>query len=74
MLKIEDTLIIFDRRWLDFTFGFPGSFSVFQPSSFYTIVHTNHGLKMQIQLSPVMQLFLIMEDFAKGTLQGKSNL
>ncbi|ETE58737.1 Mucin-2, partial [Ophiophagus hannah] len=46
------------------------SFSIFQPSSFYTIVHTNYGLKMQIQLSPVMQLFLIMEDFAKGTLQG----
>ncbi|XP_026580726.1 mucin-2-like, partial [Pseudonaja textilis] len=47
-----------------------GSFSIYQPSSFYTIVHTNYGLKMQIQLSPVMQLFLIMEDFAKGTLQG----
>ncbi|XP_070621293.1 mucin-2 [Erythrolamprus reginae] len=47
-----------------------GSFSVFQPSSFYTVVHTNYGLKMQIQLAPVMQLFLIMEDSSKGTLQG----
>ncbi|XP_039218226.1 mucin-2 isoform X2 [Crotalus tigris] len=47
-----------------------GSFSVFQPSSFYTIVHTIYGLKMQIQLSPVMQLFLIVEQSIKGTIHG----
>ncbi|XP_029140043.1 mucin-2 [Protobothrops mucrosquamatus] len=47
-----------------------GSFSVYQPSSFYTIVHTIYGLKLQIQLSPVMQLFLIVEESIKGTIHG----
>ncbi|XP_052548689.1 mucin-2 isoform X50 [Tympanuchus pallidicinctus] len=34
------------------------SFSVFKPSSYYLIVHTSFGLQLQIQLSPVMQLFV----------------
>ncbi|KAM6459130.1 mucin-2 [Liasis olivaceus] len=47
-----------------------GDFSVFQPSSYHTIVRTYLGLKMQIQLSPVMQLFVIAEQSIKGTVQG----
>ncbi|XP_048806082.1 mucin-2 isoform X2 [Lagopus muta] len=34
------------------------SFSVFKPSSYYLVVHTSFGLQLQIQLSPVMQLFV----------------
>ncbi|XP_063173884.1 mucin-2 [Candoia aspera] len=47
-----------------------GGISIFRPSSHYVIVHTYLGLKMQIQLSPVMQLYVIVEQSVKGTLQG----
>uniref|UniRef100_A0A8D2IZP5 Mucin 2, oligomeric mucus/gel-forming n=1 Tax=Varanus komodoensis TaxID=61221 RepID=A0A8D2IZP5_VARKO len=46
------------------------SFSAFQPSSYYIIVHTHYGLKLQIQLAPIMQLFIIADQSAKGLLQG----
>uniref|UniRef100_A0A8D0C6R1 Mucin 2, oligomeric mucus/gel-forming n=1 Tax=Salvator merianae TaxID=96440 RepID=A0A8D0C6R1_SALMN len=46
------------------------SFSVFQPSSYYIIVHTYFGLKLQIQLAPIMQLFAIVDQSAMGILQG----
>ncbi|XP_062974476.1 mucin-2 [Elgaria multicarinata webbii] len=46
------------------------SFSVFQPSSYYIIVQTSFGLKLQIQLSPVMQLFAVVDQSVKGILQG----
>ncbi|KYO22193.1 hypothetical protein Y1Q_0000777 [Alligator mississippiensis] len=46
------------------------SFSVFQPSSHYLVVHTDFGLRLQIQLLPVMQLFVIVNQTAHGKLQG----
>ncbi|XP_050830873.1 mucin-2 [Serinus canaria] len=46
------------------------SFSVFKPSSNYFVVQTPFGLQMQIQLFPVMQLFVTVEQSLKGTLQG----
>ncbi|XP_072194944.1 mucin-2 [Excalfactoria chinensis] len=45
------------------------SFSVFKPSSYYLIVHTSFGLQLQIQLSPVMQLF-VTADQSVQDLQG----
>uniref|UniRef100_A0A8C2U6P4 Mucin 2, oligomeric mucus/gel-forming n=1 Tax=Coturnix japonica TaxID=93934 RepID=A0A8C2U6P4_COTJA len=45
------------------------SFSVFKPSSYYLIVHTSFGLRLQIQLSPVMQLF-VTADQSVQDLQG----
>ncbi|KAL8205126.1 UNVERIFIED_CONTAM: hypothetical protein K2H54_000366 [Gekko kuhli] len=50
------------------------SFSVFQPSSYHIIVETNAGLKLQIQLAPMMQLFAIADQSVKGTVQGKYEL
>ncbi|XP_029767907.1 mucin-2 [Terrapene carolina triunguis] len=46
------------------------SFSVFQPTSYHLIVHTYFGLKLQIQLVPIMQLFVIVDQSAQGKLQG----
>uniref|UniRef100_A0A8V0ZYR2 Mucin 2, oligomeric mucus/gel-forming n=1 Tax=Gallus gallus TaxID=9031 RepID=A0A8V0ZYR2_CHICK len=45
------------------------SFSVFKPSSYYLIVHTSFGLQLQIQLSPVMQLF-VTADQSVQDIQG----
>ncbi|EMP29363.1 Mucin-2 [Chelonia mydas] len=46
------------------------SFSIFQPTSYHLIVHTYFGLKLQIQLVPIMQLFVIVDQSAQGKLQG----
>ncbi|XP_040264823.1 mucin-2-like [Bufo bufo] len=46
------------------------SFSVLQPFENYIILDAINGPKMQIQLSPSMQLYITMENFAKGQLQG----
>ncbi|XP_074442921.1 mucin-2 [Larus michahellis] len=46
------------------------SFSVFRPSSYYLIVQTSFGLQLQIQLVPVMQLFVTVDQSVQGKLQG----
>ncbi|DAA33789.1 TPA: mucin 2-like [Bos taurus] len=46
------------------------SFSIFQPSSYHLVVTTTFGLKLQIQLVPVMQLFLSLDQAAQGRVQG----
>lgn len=47
------------------------SFSIFQPTSYHLIVTTTFGLKLQIQLVPVMQLFLTLDQAAQGRVQGE---
>ncbi|XP_070344625.1 mucin-2-like isoform X2 [Equus asinus] len=46
------------------------SFSIFQPSSHHLIVNTAFGLRLQVQLVPVMQLFLTLDQAAQGRVQG----
>ncbi|XP_036895148.1 mucin-2 [Sturnira hondurensis] len=46
------------------------SFSIFQPSSYYLAVSTSFGLRLQVQLEPVMQLFLTLDQAAQGHVQG----
>ncbi|XP_017898256.1 PREDICTED: mucin-2-like [Capra hircus] len=46
------------------------SFSIFQPSSYHLVMTTSFGLKLQIQLLPVMQLFLTLDQAAQGLVQG----
>ncbi|XP_027498053.1 mucin-2, partial [Corapipo altera] len=46
------------------------SFSVFQPSSNYLVVQTPFELQVQIQLLPVMQLFVTVDQSAQGKIQG----
>ncbi|XP_037694226.1 mucin-2 [Choloepus didactylus] len=46
------------------------SFSIFRPSSYHLIVNTAFGVRLQIQLAPVMQLFLTLDQAAQGQVQG----
>ncbi|XP_027716003.1 mucin-2 [Vombatus ursinus] len=46
------------------------SFSIFKPSSYHLIVHTAYGLRLQIQLVPLMQLFMTMDQAFQGKVQG----
>ncbi|XP_025063683.1 LOW QUALITY PROTEIN: mucin-5AC [Alligator sinensis] len=44
--------------------------TIFKPSSFYMIVHTNYGLQLKIQLVPIMQLYINVEPAHKGLTCG----
>ncbi|XP_011379124.1 mucin-2 [Pteropus vampyrus] len=46
------------------------SFSIFQPSSYHLLVNTAFGLRLQVQLLPVMQLFLTLDQDSQGQVQG----
>lgn len=50
------------------------SFSIFQPSSYHLVVSTAFGLRLQIQLAPLMQLFLTLDQAAQGRVQGECPL
>ncbi|CAF91619.1 unnamed protein product, partial [Tetraodon nigroviridis] len=43
---------------------------VFMPSTFYIIVHTNYGIDLEIQITPIMQLYIKTCDSNKRTLTG----
>ncbi|XP_052338833.1 mucin-5AC-like isoform X6 [Oncorhynchus keta] len=44
--------------------------TIFKPSSFYIIIQTTLGVQLQIQLSPVMQIFITAISSYKGTTCG----
>ncbi|XP_004638104.1 mucin-2 [Octodon degus] len=46
------------------------SFSIFRPSSYHIVVNTVLGLQLQVQLVPVMQLFVTLDPSAQGQVQG----
>lgn len=45
--------------------------TIFRPSSFFIIVHTNVGLQLVIQLVPTMQLYIHVDPSFKGRTCGK---
>ncbi|XP_062405924.1 mucin-5B, partial [Sardina pilchardus] len=47
---------------------YTGDLSIFKPSSFYIVIHTNIGLSLEIQLVPVMQVYIS----ADPTFQGQT--
>ncbi|KAJ1178579.1 hypothetical protein NDU88_003824 [Pleurodeles waltl] len=44
--------------------------TIFKPSSFFIIMHVNKGPQLQIQLKPVMQLFISLDQTYKGKTGG----
>lgn len=43
---------------------------VFMPSTFFIVVHTNYGIDLEIQITPVMQLHIKACSSNKGKLRG----
>lgn len=43
---------------------------VFTPSTFFIVVHTNYGIDLEVQITPIMQLYIKACDSNKGTLRG----
>ncbi|KAI9529652.1 hypothetical protein NQZ68_007890 [Dissostichus eleginoides] len=43
---------------------------VFSPSTFFIVIHTNYGLDLEIQLKPIMQVYIKASVRIKGKLMG----
>lgn len=56
---------------LTFLNNFAADVRAFKPSSFYILITTSVGLKVMVQLSPVMQVFVTIESSFKGQSTGK---
>ncbi|XP_075945885.1 mucin-2-like [Anarhichas minor] len=44
--------------------------TVFSPSTFFIVIHTNYGLVLEIQLTPIMQVYIKASVSNKGKLRG----
>ncbi|XP_074490133.1 mucin-5AC-like [Sebastes fasciatus] len=49
---------------------FMAGVTVFRPSTFFIVVHTEYGLDLEIQLSPIMQVYIKASVSNKGKLKG----
>ncbi|XP_072921404.1 uncharacterized protein [Hemitrygon akajei] len=47
-----------------------GNIMIFEQSSHYIQMHAKSGLKMQIQISPIMQLYISLPKSARGSTKG----
>ncbi|XP_072327746.1 mucin-2-like isoform X2 [Scyliorhinus torazame] len=47
-----------------------GDITIFQQSSMFLQVATNSGMKMQVQISPIMQLYISLPEDAQGSTKG----
>ena len=43
---------------------------VFMPSTFFIVVHTKYGIDLEVQIVPIMQLYIKAHESNKGTLTG----
>ncbi|XP_042267675.1 mucin-2-like [Thunnus maccoyii] len=44
--------------------------TIFSPSTFYIVIHTTYGLHLEIQLTPIMQVYIKASVSNKGKLSG----
>uniref|UniRef100_A0A3P8Z3U3 Mucin 5.1, oligomeric mucus/gel-forming n=1 Tax=Esox lucius TaxID=8010 RepID=A0A3P8Z3U3_ESOLU len=44
--------------------------TIFKPSTFYIVVQTSYGLRLEIQLTPIMQVYITASSSLKGKIQG----
>uniref|UniRef100_A0A3B4VBR6 Mucin-5B-like n=1 Tax=Seriola dumerili TaxID=41447 RepID=A0A3B4VBR6_SERDU len=51
-------------------FSFTDDITVFSPSTFFIVIHTTYGLDLEIQLTPVMQIYIKASVSNKGKLNG----
>ncbi|CAB1322584.1 unnamed protein product, partial [Coregonus sp. 'balchen'] len=52
------------------TGGAKTNVTIFQPSTFYIVVHTSYGLRLEVQLTPIMQVYIIASSSHKEQTQG----
>uniref|UniRef100_A0A8C9SP20 VWFD domain-containing protein n=1 Tax=Scleropages formosus TaxID=113540 RepID=A0A8C9SP20_SCLFO len=65
-LLMQENLV---RHSSDFLYSTDGA-AIFMPSTFYIMVHTRFGLQVQVQLTPVMQVYITAVPNHKGKTTG----
>lgn len=51
-----------------------GNVTIFRPSSFFTIVQMGTGLQLQVQLVPLMQVFVRLDRSYQGQMCGEAQM
>lgn len=54
------------------TSHFTANVTIFSPSSFFIMVHTGMGLQLQVQLVPIMQVFVRLDPSYHGQMCGEA--
>ncbi|KAM6960634.1 mucin-5B-like [Aplochiton taeniatus] len=70
MIVVEASGRVFVNKIISELPLYMADFSIFQPSTFYMVVQTKFGLRLKIQLTPLMQLYVIASTDHKGQTYG----
>uniref|UniRef100_A0A3P8ZHK1 VWFD domain-containing protein n=2 Tax=Esox lucius TaxID=8010 RepID=A0A3P8ZHK1_ESOLU len=68
VIRVQSSGTIFVNQILSQLPLYTSEVTIFRPSSFYIVIQTNLGVQLQIQLSPVMQIYIT----AISSYQGKT--
>ncbi|XP_042157127.1 LOW QUALITY PROTEIN: mucin-2-like [Oncorhynchus tshawytscha] len=70
MIVIEAMGRVFVNKMFSQMPLFMADVKVFQPSTFYIVVHTSYGLRLEVQLTPIMQVYIVASSSHKEKTQG----
>uniref|UniRef100_A0AAZ1XGF3 VWFD domain-containing protein n=1 Tax=Oreochromis aureus TaxID=47969 RepID=A0AAZ1XGF3_OREAU len=70
MVKVEASGQVFYNTLLSQLPLFLDDITIFHPSTFFLVIHTTYGLDVEIQLTPVMQVYIKANVSNKGKLIG----
>ncbi|XP_023999306.2 mucin-5AC-like [Salvelinus sp. IW2-2015] len=70
MIVIEASGRVFVNKMFSQLPLFMADVRIFQPSTFYIVVHTSYGLRLEVQLTPIMQVYIVASSSHKDKTQG----
>nr|XP_046250588.1 mucin-5AC-like [Scatophagus argus] len=70
MIKVEDSGEVLNNKQISKLPLFTDNIMVFKPSTFFIVIHTTFGLDLEIQLTPIMQVYIKVSVSNKGKLSG----
>ncbi|NXJ86214.1 MUC5A protein, partial [Trogon melanurus] len=68
-LGLNQSVTCISLKWSDYAISTSNA-TIFTPSTFFIIVHTNFGLQLEIQIAPIMQVFLRLDPLFKDQTCG----
>ncbi|XP_027886299.1 mucin-5B-like, partial [Xiphophorus couchianus] len=70
IIEVKDkNEVSYNQRVFELPF-FLDDIKIFRPSTFFTIIHTNFGLDLEIQVVPIMQLYIRADVSLKSKVMG----
>ncbi|XP_061138386.1 mucin-2-like isoform X2 [Syngnathus typhle] len=70
MIAVDSSGQVFVNKLTSRLPFFMDDVTVFSPSTFYVVIHTVYGLHLEVQLTPIMQVYIKASLPHKGKLQG----